>query len=131
MVDRQAIRKLAKEWGCTVQTLYKRLRALGIKTRKGGDATIGTQAKENNPNWKGGRPLDASGYVVINYGGSQIREHRVVAEKMLNRKLNKDEVVHHINGIKNDNRPENLMVMTQSEHLKHHRKLAALAAIEE
>lgn len=50
----------------------------------------------------------------------RIQYHRWVMEIFLMRKLNKDEVVHHINGIKNDNRIENLIVMNDSEHKRLH-----------
>lgn len=39
-----------------------------------------------------------------------ILEHRYVAQQMLGRPLEADETVHHINGIKDDNRPQNLQV---------------------
>lgn len=47
--------------------------------------------------------------------------HRVVAEQMLGRPLKKGEVVHHIDGNKRNNKPENLMVFkTQKEHAAFH-----------
>jgi len=49
-------------------------------------------------------------------------EHRVVAEKMLGRKLKKGEIVHHKDGNKHNNSPSNLEVMTQSQHAKLHWK---------
>jgi len=102
---------------------------------KGHHYNVVTQFKKNehlgkdHPNWKGGRSKTPSGYILVNAighpraYGNNVYEHILVAEKKLGRCITKEERVHHINGIKDDNRPENLIVLTnEKEHVKIHYK---------
>ena len=59
-------------------------------------------------------------YKTIQIDGKQVRLHRYLMEQKLKRKLSFNEVVHHVNGDKFDNRIENLEVLSRSEHMKKH-----------
>jgi hypothetical protein len=85
----------------------------------------GLSAGSKHPNWKGGKYKECNGYVQIWMPShphadkrGYIREHRLVMEKVLGRYLESREIVHHKNGLKGDNRPENLRLTNNSDHIK-------------
>ena len=83
-----------------------------------------------SPRWAGERRVTDHGYVAVRvtvdhphgWGPRRLKrfkyayEHHVVAMVMLGRPLAADEVVHHRNGDRADNRPENLEVTTRAAH---------------
>ena len=78
----------------------------------------------------GNKKWTKEGYVVIHRPNhpylrkdGTILEHRYIMEKKLDRKLSSFEIVHHKNGIRDDNRLENLEVLTTKTHFKGHSKI--------
>ena len=78
------------------------------------------QTGEGNPNWKGGKSRQSNGYVYV-LGKREGRKHRYQLEhtfvwERANGRLPDGWVIHHLNGIKSDNRLENLTAMPRKHH---------------
>lgn len=91
-------------------------------------------AKENSKKWNGGTYISSDGYRMIfidndniNSGWDKYRkEHILVMEKYIGRKIAKGECVHHIDGDKLNNDISNLIILTGKEHKNSHQSLQEL-----
>jgi len=95
-----------------------------------GQAKPKARFREKNNNWKGGRHVAPNGYVKVlmpdhHLADSKgyVYEHRIVAENLLGRKLLPGEIVHHIDGNKQNNSLSNIQVEpSRAHHRVEHRK---------
>jgi hypothetical protein len=121
---------LIKYFNRSYLSIYKKARSLGLYKTPEMEFINRSKAKRGTKsyNWKGGKKKTAKGYVMIlnkkhpraNNNGGYVFEHILIMEKHIGRHLKENEVVHHINGIKDDNRIENLELMDFGEHTKLH-----------
>ena len=82
--------------------------------------------------FKTGRIKNGNGYILLYIPGQYPNkgkyklEHRIIAEKVVGRTLKRNEIVHHINGNKSDNRNCNLLICSLSYHAWLHMKMSDL-----
>lgn len=134
-----SVRDIAVIKGCGVTTVRENLRHQKIEARSPSDSTklLWAQGKrrniqrENNPNWKGGRKLAGGRTKEDSYMSvlapehpranktGYVLEHILIWETVHNKRLPKGWVIHHLNGIKTDNRPSNLKALPYTKHHAH------------
>lgn len=133
-----SIRQVASLAGVNEATILAWMKRYGIARRSKSAAQRGERNPfwnrgdklkgKKNPHWKGGRRLDRDGYVQIympdhprSHANGYVYEHILVLEEKLGRPLLPNETSHHINGIKDDNRKENLLALPSlAEHTALH-----------
>ena len=116
------LRQIGERLGHRLQVIAKVLKKAGVQMRSRGWCT---QSGEKNRFWRGGRSVDKAGYILIYQpdhphadSHGRVREHRLVAERILGRYLAPTEVVHHKDDDPSNNAPENLLVYeTNGRHL--------------
>lgn len=91
----------------------------------------GRQSGAGNGRWKGGIKKDKKGYIYeycpehpFKRQGNYVFQHRLVMERFLGRYLLSTESVHHRDGNKQNNRIENLQLISPREHASLHAKKA-------
>lgn len=87
---------------------------------------------DKHSSWKGGRFIASDGYVHIHLGSPRKyrKEHFLVIEESIGRPLTSKEVIHHIDGDKQNNRIDNLVLLeNESAHRKLHMSLYGLSAL--
>lgn len=124
--NKRSMTSIAKELNITWVVVSRYLDKYQIQKRTKSEQQKGA----GGSNWKGGRRKTSSGYIEIympNHPNANVRgciyEHDYAIEQsILHRPLNENEVVHHKNRIKDDNRLCNLQLLTKQEHTRLHQK---------
>lgn len=120
-VEKRTLAEIGTALGCPHQRISKLCKKHGIKTQR-----TGPRSGKGHPEWRGGRRIDADGYICIYKpdhpfcrNDKTVLEHRLVMEEILGRYLHPSEVVHHIDGDKQNNDIDNLQLYaSNADHLR-------------
>lgn len=122
--ERLSADKIAEIYNISTKSVLTRLRQNNIPRRVNAGGLRGVDSYS----WRGGRFYHQHGYVIRTLErndpflcmadkNNQLPEHRLIMARQLNRPLAKSEIVHHKNDIKDDNRIENLELLSSvGEH---------------
>lgn len=109
--------EIAAEYGVTRGAVSDALKTLNVESRNAAH-----YIKKQTSHKNGYKTISAQNHPRA-FGCGKQYEHILVAEKTLGRYLEDDEVVHHIDLDKHNNHPDNLEVLTQTEHVARHRQV--------
>jgi len=124
--------KVCKELGISFPTIKRLFNDNGIPVRSVGESvklsylqnkTMGFPKGKKHPRYNGYRTYEVGGYIRV-YNPAHYRsgvngyvlEHILVWEDTHKKRLPNNWVIHHLNGIKNDNRPVNLVALPDKKH---------------
>ena len=120
-VTRSAVLWRLRKWNIPIRGFYH---PLVIKQRTAKIFNYSGLKRDKSPRWKGGKYKSNKGYIMIlkpNHNGRKRRyvyEHILIWEEAHKKQLPKGWIIHHLNGIKDDNQIKNLEAMPPSEHPK-------------
>lgn len=140
--NKQSIKKIAKAINASEGAVYSALKYAGVDFRSVSNGILvgGSRSGKNSSNWKGGVIKRKNQYIHIlspdhpnRDSRGYVQEHRLVVEKTLGRYLTPKEAVHHKDGNKHNNKPENLeLISSKGQHTRQHfedsHKVASLEA---
>lgn len=126
--------KFIKKWKHPASEEFRRKLSLSNKGKKLTEAQRRAISERKSCNYNGMNgyghtKLNKNGYIIVYapkhpnaHKDGYVLLHRVLMEQHIGRYLASDEVVHHINHVRNDNRIENLLLMTNHDHMSMHMK---------
>jgi transposase len=130
-VEKLSTHKIANLFNVSGFTIAIWMREYSIPLRSASEAMKARGLSgSSSPQWRGGRTVKGGGYVVIHQPDHRraskqgyVAEHILVWEQIHRRPLPKGWVIHHLNGIKSDNRPSNLVALATGKHAERHQRL--------